>query len=88
MGKLSDCPGTTAIIGSEPGKGTAISSATCFWDGGTEYTTWGKKGAGGTVTTSVTYLVVSQHPVQQGGHSGCGVEQRHARHECRHGCCG
>ena len=59
MGKLSDCPGTTAIIGSEPGKGTATSSATCFWDGGTEYTTWGKKGAGGTVTTSVTYLVVS-----------------------------
>lgn len=30
-----------------------------FLGWGTEYTTWGKKGAGGTVTTSVTYLVVS-----------------------------
>ena len=55
--KLSVCSGPAAIIGSKPGKGTAVSTADI--SASTEVTTWGKKGVGGTDDSSYTYTIVS-----------------------------
>ncbi len=55
--KLSGCSGPSAIVGSKPGKGTAVSVADI--SSSTEVTTWGKKGVGGTDTASYTYTIVS-----------------------------
>ena len=57
--KLSDCSGPAGIIGKKAGKGTAVSTATVSGMGGTEFTTWGKGGAGGTDTASFTYTIAS-----------------------------
>ncbi len=55
--KLSDCSGPASIIGTKAGKGTATSTVDV--SAGTDVTTWGKGGAGGTDTASYTYNIVT-----------------------------